>query len=112
MPKIIATLIAPSIDVGGAERWMYNLVKYTDKNVLEWNSCIITHEPCDQNMLKSLSELLPVYYNNKLYYAGQWNERTQKECIDTAKKKGDIVIVWELCAECMNRIGRTNKHIY
>ena len=98
--SIAGILVAPSLGVGGAERWMLDLVRHTERSEITWQLCAITHPHCDDEMLQSMSTLVPVYYEGVLYSGGKARPGNLLELLARASRSADFLVIWELCAEC------------
>jgi hypothetical protein len=92
--KIRVGLIAPSIDCGGAERWMLDLVKNTIKS-FNWVICVISHPLFNSSMLLEMSTYVPTYLCNRLYYKNLIIDFDLAYAINKITSKTDIIIGWE-----------------
>ncbi|MHA1401157.1 MAG: glycosyltransferase family 4 protein [Candidatus Heimdallarchaeaceae archaeon] len=93
--KINVSFIAPSILFGGAERWMLNLAKFCNPASISWNICLITDHWCDKQMLYAMAELMPTYYNKKLYVKNKSISYTLDKAVKKLNFYSDVVIGWE-----------------
>lgn len=78
--RVRVALITQSITLGGAERWMSDLVKYTDKSEIQWVGVGLFHDVFDKQFGDSIMEYAPIF-------------RGYRTCVDLCHSV-DVVLSW------------------
>lgn len=65
MPPIRAVMVTPNLTLGGAERWVVDLIKHSDPKKLFWQSCVLSSfGGCDTALSHELAKYTCIYSNS------------------------------------------------
>ncbi len=92
---------SPSLDIGGAEQWMLDLVAGLNRSEIRVVVCVVTHNRCHPAMLAEMSSLVPVKLGNTTFYGGMQKPSRLRDVLENVRQTCSAVVVWELCESCL-----------
>lgn len=60
-------MLTPNLSVGGAERWVVSLIKYSDATKIQWTGCVLSGwGGMDVDLMRELSQQVPIFSEPKI----------------------------------------------
>lgn len=102
---IRAVMVTPGLGWGGAERWVVDLLRYSDPSRLSWNGCVISSwGRIAPELLSEIHGIVPVFSNylpnakrvQQVDMIDYWVNGPLCDAVWSAAVDADIVVTWGL----------------
>lgn len=104
---IKAAMVTPNLTLGGAERWVVDLIKHSDPDRVRWTGCAISGwGGLDRNLGTELRQYTRLYCNripehlrtSKFPFASdlvhKWTSMDFRKAVSAAAKGADVILTW------------------
>ena len=111
-PRTRAALVVPSLLFGGAERWSLALARYCDHSMISWTGCVVVNIPSvERLMLNTMSALMPVYWNGRIWDRGAHSVANLKEASAILLGPADVIFAWEVDEALRNVLDHIDRPV-
>ncbi len=103
--------IGPSLLFGGAERWIYNLLRHCSGDRIKWVANVVAYPYVEPKMLGLVSSYVPTYCSGRIFFRDSSRRTSLARSILDLCARAHIVVGWELDNSLTERLGPHNRKL-